>query len=146
MLPQVVTFARPYSSRAVEANRDSVAASATSLFRSCTSTSGCATTLTAYRILCLRFAPLVRRGSHNSAWDARLDTGGRLTLSRQGLSHCKIRRALPGAITTKLRLGQRIWRRERARIRCVCYALFSQFILTFLFLATQSLRYRLIRL
>jgi len=77
-------------------------ASAISLFRSCTSTSGCATTPTAYRILCLRFAPLVRRGSHNSARDARLDTGEWLTLTRQGLSPCKIRRALPGAITTKL--------------------------------------------
>ena len=35
-------------------------ASATSLSRSCTSTSGCAITPTACRILCLRLAPLVR--------------------------------------------------------------------------------------
>ena len=49
-------------------------ASATSASRSCTSTSGCAVTPAAYRMLCLRFAHLVRRGSdHDSAMDARLD-------------------------------------------------------------------------
>jgi hypothetical protein len=45
-----------------------------------------------------------------SATDPRLDTGGWLTLvkmpydlfSRQGLSPCKMRRALPSAITSKL--------------------------------------------
>jgi hypothetical protein len=68
-------------------------ASATSLFRSCTSTSGCAVTPTAYRMLCLRFAHLVRRVDHDSAMDARLDTGGWLALTRQGLSPCKIRQA-----------------------------------------------------
>ena len=36
-------------------------ASATPPSRSCTSTSGCAVTPTAYRILCLRFVHLVRR-------------------------------------------------------------------------------------
>ncbi len=36
-----------------------------------------------------------------SAMDPRLDTGGWLTLSRQGLPPCKIRRAYPGAITYK---------------------------------------------
>jgi len=60
-------------------------ASAKSKSRSCTSTSGCASTPTAYRILCLRFARFVHR-SFGSATDAKLDTGGWLTLSRQGLS------------------------------------------------------------
>jgi hypothetical protein len=36
-----------------------LSASATSLFRSCTSTSGCATTPTAYRILCVRLPCLL---------------------------------------------------------------------------------------
>lgn len=58
-------------------------------------------TPTAYRILCLRFARLVRR-SFSSATDARLDTGGWLALTRRGLPPRKIRRALLGAITTKL--------------------------------------------
>ena len=71
-------------------------ASAKTKSRSCTSTSGCATTPTAYRILCLRFARLVHH-SFGSATDARLDTGGRLTLTRQGLSPRKMRRALLGA-------------------------------------------------
>jgi len=71
-------------------------ASAKAKSRSCTSTSGRATTPTAYRILCLRFARLVHR-SFGSATDARLDTGGWLTLTRQGLSPCKMRRALLGA-------------------------------------------------
>jgi len=44
-------------------------------------------TPTAYRILCLRFACLVRL-SLCSATDARLDTGGWLALTRQGLSPC----------------------------------------------------------
>ena len=44
-------------------------ASATSAFRSCTSTSGCAVTPAAYRMLCLRFAHLVRRDpSHAPPW------------------------------------------------------------------------------
>ena len=71
-------------------------ASAKTKSRSCTSTSGCATTPTAYRILCLRFARLVHH-SFGSATDARLDTGGWLTLSRRGLSPRKMRRALLGA-------------------------------------------------
>jgi hypothetical protein len=71
-------------------------ASAKTKSRSCTSTSGCATTPTAYRILCLRFARLVHR-SFGSATHARLDTGGWLTLTRQGLSPRKMRRALLGA-------------------------------------------------
>ena len=87
-------------------------ASATSLFRSCASTSGCAITPAAYKILCLRLAHLVRCPAlqSNSAMGPRLDTGGWLTLkghhywhpSRQGLSPCKIRRALLGAITLRL--------------------------------------------
>jgi hypothetical protein len=69
-------------------------ASATSLFRSCTSTSGCAVIPTAYRMRCRRFARLVRRGiRHDSAMAARLDTGGWLALTRQGLSPCKRRQA-----------------------------------------------------
>jgi hypothetical protein len=69
-------------------------ASATSVFRSCPRTSGCTVTPTAYRILCLRcaqllFAPI----SSCSALDARLDTGGWLTLTRPGLSPSKIRQA-----------------------------------------------------
>src|SRR5262245_27188752 len=69
-------------------------------FRSCPSTSGCAVTPTAYRILCLRFAHLVRCESpHDSAMDARLDTGEWLALTRQGLSPCKRRQASLGAIT-----------------------------------------------
>ena len=71
-------------------------ASAKTKSRSCTSTSGCATTPAAYRILCLRFARLVHR-SLGSATDARLDTGGWLALTRRGLSPRKMRRALLGA-------------------------------------------------
>src|SRR5215475_11638077 len=68
--------------------------------RSCTSTSGCAVTPAAYRILCLRFAHLVRRVyHHDSAMDARLDTGGWLALTRQGLAPCKRRQAFLGART-----------------------------------------------
>ena len=81
-------------------------------FRSCTSTSGCAVTPAAYRILCLRFAHLVRRVSnHDSAMDARLDTGGWLALTRQGLTPCKRRQACLGAITLRVR---RAWKRERS--------------------------------
>jgi hypothetical protein len=62
--------------------------------RSCTSTSGCAVTPTAYRMLCLRFAHLVRRAwGPDSAMDARLDTGGWLARTRQGLSPGKRRQA-----------------------------------------------------
>jgi len=78
-------------------------ASATSLFRSCTSTSGSAISLAAYEILCLRLVHLVRPASRqNSAMDPRLDTGGWLALARRGLSPRKMRRALPGAITSEL--------------------------------------------
>ena len=57
--------------------------------RSCTSTSGDAAPPAAYRILCLRFVHLVRQGRDpDSARDARLDTGGWLALTRQGLSPC----------------------------------------------------------
>ena len=75
-------------------------------FRSCTSTSGDAAPPAAYRILCLRFAHLVRRVyNRDSAMDARLDTGGWLALTRQGLSPCKRRQAYLGAITPGLRRG-----------------------------------------
>ena len=71
--------------------------------RSCASTSGCAVTPAAYRIRCLRFAHLVRRVyHHDSAMDARLDTGGWLALTRQGLSPCQRRQAYLGAITLAL--------------------------------------------
>jgi hypothetical protein len=58
-------------------------------FRSCASTSGCAVTPAASRILCLPFVHLVHR-SHGSAMDARLDTGGWLALTRRRV---EIRRA-----------------------------------------------------
>jgi hypothetical protein len=72
--------------------------------RSGPSTAGCAVTPTASRRLCRRFAPLVRRASpHDSAMDARRDTGGWLALTRQGLSPCKRRQAYLGAITPGVR-------------------------------------------
>ena len=75
-------------------------------FRSCPSTSGDAAPPTACRILCLRLVHLVRRGiCHDSAMDARLDTGGWLALPRQGLSPCKIRQAFLGATTPGFRHG-----------------------------------------
>lgn len=78
-------------------------ASATSLSRSCTSTSGSAISPAAYRILCLRLAHLVHPASQQySAMDPRLDTGGWLALTRRGLPPRKMRRALPGAITSEL--------------------------------------------
>ena len=89
-------------------------------FRSCTSTSGCAVTPAAYRILCLRFAHLVRRVYHrDSAMDARLDTGGGLALTRQGLAPCKRRQAFLGARTPGLRRRRKPersggWRRSPA--------------------------------
>ena len=75
-----------------------LSASAISLFRSCTSTSGNAISPTAYRILCVRLPHLVR-GLPRSAMGPTLDTGGRLTLTRPGLSPGKRRRASLGAIT-----------------------------------------------
>ena len=58
---------------------------------------------------------------HGSAMDARLDTGGWLILTRQGLSPCKRRQAYLGAITLELtccRKPQRAtsvgWRRSGA--------------------------------
>ena len=78
-------------------------------FRSCTSTAGDAAPPAAYRMLCLRFVHLVHR-SHGSAMDARLDTGGWLTLTRQGLSPCKRRQAYLGAITLGVRRG---WKPQR---------------------------------
>jgi len=59
-------------------------ASATSLFRSCTSSSGSAISPAAYRILCLRLAHLVR-DLRRSAMDPRLDTGGWLALTGEPL-------------------------------------------------------------
>jgi hypothetical protein len=68
--------------------------------RSCTRTAGCAVTPTASRIRCLRSGHLVRRVyAPDSAMDARLDTGGWLALTRQGLSPCKRRQACLDAIT-----------------------------------------------
>ena len=61
-------------------------ASATSLSRSCTSTSGSAISPTAYRMLCLRLAHLVRCPlRRSSAMGPRLDTGGWLALTKTPL-------------------------------------------------------------
>jgi len=61
-------------------------ASATSLFRSCSSSSGSAISPAAYRILCLRLDHLVRLVSRRySAMDPRLDTGGWLALTGEPL-------------------------------------------------------------
>jgi len=59
-------------------------ASATSLFRSCTSSSGSAISPAAYKILCLRLVHLVR-DLRRSAMDPRLDTGGWLALPGEPL-------------------------------------------------------------
>ncbi len=65
-------------------------------FRSCSSTSGCAITPTAYRILCLRLVHLVRLVSRqSSAMDPRLDTGGWLTLTQPPLGNCARRELSP---------------------------------------------------
>ena len=77
-------------------------ASAISLLRSSTRTSGSATSPTAYRMLCVRLPRLVR-GLPHSATGPPLDTGGRLTLTRPGLSPGKRRRASLGAITCSLK-------------------------------------------
>ena len=88
-------------------------ASATSALRSGTSAAGCAVTPAAYRRRCRRFAPLVRRASpHDSAMDARRAPGGWRALARPGLSPCKRRQALLGAITLALTC---CWKRERRR-------------------------------
>ena len=80
-----------------------LSASATRLFRSCTSTSGNAISPTVYRILCVRLPCTLVRGLRRSAAGPTLDTGGRLTLTRRGLSPRKRRRALLGAITCSLK-------------------------------------------
>jgi hypothetical protein len=80
-----------------------LSASATSLFRSCTSTSGNAISPTVYRMLCVRLPCTVVRGLRPSAAGPTLDTGGWLTLTRRGLSPRKRRRALLGAITQRLK-------------------------------------------
>jgi hypothetical protein len=79
-----------------------LSASATSLFRSCTSTSGSAISPAAYRILCVRLPHNLVRGLPRSAMGPTLDTGGWLTLTRRGLSPRKRRQALLGAITCSL--------------------------------------------
>jgi len=76
--------------------------SATSLFRSCTSTSGNAISPTGYRILCVRLPHHLACGLPHSAMGPTLDTGGRLPLTRRGLSPHKRRRASLGAITSSL--------------------------------------------
>jgi hypothetical protein len=76
-----------------------LSASATSLFRSCTSTSGNAISPTVYRMLCVRLPCNIVRGLRHSAAGPTLDTGGQLTLTRRGLAPRKRRRALLGAIT-----------------------------------------------
>jgi len=80
--------------------------------RSWTSTAGNAAPPAASRMLCLRFAHLVRRVyHHDSAMDARRDTGGWLALPRQGLAPCKRRQACLGAITPGIRRG---WKLKRS--------------------------------
>ena len=78
-------------------------ATGTSSFRGDTSTSGSTVSPTACMILCVRFTCFVHSlPSKSSATGATLDTGGWLTLSRQGLSPCKMHQASLGALTTKL--------------------------------------------
>jgi len=81
-------------------------ATGTGSFRSDASTSGSAVSPAACMILCVRFACLVRKKTipySYSVTDATLDTGGWLTLTRQGLSPCKMHQASLGARTVKLR-------------------------------------------
>jgi hypothetical protein len=69
-------------------------------WRSGPSTAGGAVPPAASRRRCRRFAHRVHRECpHDSAMDARLDTGGWLTLPRQGLSPCQRRQAYLGART-----------------------------------------------
>ena len=73
-------------------------ATGTSSFRGDTSTSGSTVSPTACMILCVRFTCFVHSlPSKSSATGATLDTGGWLTLSRQGLSPCKMHQASLGA-------------------------------------------------
>jgi hypothetical protein len=84
-------------------------ASATSSSRSCTSTKGERGLPYGLQDTLPTLSPSCSQPLGYSATDPRLDTGGWLTLvkmpydlfSRQGLSPCKMRRALPSAITTK---------------------------------------------
>ncbi len=92
-----------------------LSASAISLLRSGTSTSGSATSPTAYRMLCVRLPRLVRGLPHSATGPTR-DTGGRLTLTRPGLSPGKRRRASLGAITLALSRAA-FWRRLERFVR-----------------------------
>jgi len=74
-------------------------ATGTGSFRSDASTSGSADSPTACMILCVRFTCFVRPATRNSATGATLDTGGWLTLTRQGLAPCKMHQASLGALT-----------------------------------------------
>jgi hypothetical protein len=56
----------------------------------------------AYALLCLRFTCLVRDSKSHSATGARLDTGGWLNLTRQGLPPCKVHQTALGALTAWL--------------------------------------------
>ena len=60
---------------------------------------------TAYKILCVRLPCNIVRQLPDSSTRSTLDTGGGLDLSRQGLSPCKIRQALPSAITPSTAAG-----------------------------------------
>jgi hypothetical protein len=97
-------------------------ASATSSSRSCTSTKGERGLPYGLQDALPTLSPSCSQPLGYSATDPRLDTGGWLTLvkrpydlfSRQGLSPCKMRRALPSATTAKLsRARQRRWIRPR---------------------------------
>ena len=61
---------------------------------------------TAYMILCVRFDCFVRGNSTCSATAATLDTGDWLSLTRQGLSPCKMHQALLGTQRPFLRNSQ----------------------------------------
>jgi len=53
----------------------------------------------AYMIPCVRFVDLVHQPEADSAIDATLGRGGWLNLTPQGLTPCKKRQALLGALT-----------------------------------------------
>jgi hypothetical protein len=75
-------------------------ATGTSSFRSDTSSSGSAVSPAACMILCVRFVWVVQHYMSILPNHATLDTGGWLTLTRQGLSPCKMHQASLGALTS----------------------------------------------
>ena len=71
------------------------------LFRSHINVRGITASPTACTILCVRFVQSADQYSINFS-DATLDTGGWLTLTRQGLAPCKTHQASPGALTPRI--------------------------------------------